>query len=62
MRGRNVRLPAQLDETLRRYAELRDLSPEAVIIAATEQYLQDSRRVFAAHAERSYKKAVGGTG
>jgi hypothetical protein len=60
MKARKVPLPAQLDETLVRYAELRGVSPEAVIITACESYLQDARPVFLAHAKRCAEKAHGG--
>lgn len=56
---RRVALPPEIDEHLVRYAELRAVSPETVIITATEQYLRDTRGVFAAHARRAVEKAHG---
>jgi hypothetical protein len=59
MKTRRIALPPEVEENLARYAELRGVSPEAVIITATETYLSDAGPMFAAHARKSFEKAHG---
>lgn len=59
MKPRRISLPPDVEERLARYAELRGVSPEAVIITATETYMRDAEPVFLAHARRCAEKAHG---